>query len=62
LAIRDYAFETLGLTRLICLIEHGNGASQRVAQKIGMVFEKEARDEIGPFQLYAMTQNRNIDL
>ena len=54
LAIRDHAFHTLGLTRLICLIEHGNVASQRVAEKIGMAFEKEGRDEIGPFQLYSM--------
>jgi ribosomal-protein-alanine N-acetyltransferase len=54
LAIRDYAFQTLGLTRLVCLIDHGHVASQRVAEKIGMAFEKEGRDEIGPFQLYSM--------
>jgi ribosomal-protein-alanine N-acetyltransferase len=58
LAIRDYAFQTLGLTRLVCLIDHGNVASERVAEKIGMAFEKEGRDEIGPFQLY--TLNREI--
>jgi RimJ/RimL family protein N-acetyltransferase len=53
-AIRDYAFEQLGLTRLICLIDEHNQASIRVAEKLGMAFEKAGRDELGPFQLYAM--------
>ncbi len=35
-AVRDYAFQTLGLSRLISLIRVGNRASQRVAEKIGM--------------------------
>lgn len=35
-AIRDYAFQTLQLPRLISLIRHNNTASQRVAEKIGM--------------------------
>ncbi len=52
--IRDYAFENLGLTRLICLIDEGNLASIRVAEKTGMAFEKEGRDELGPFHLYAI--------
>lgn len=52
-AILTYGFEQLSLPRLICLIEHGNQASIRVAEKIGMRFEKEGRDEFGPFLLYA---------
>ena len=52
--IRDYAFEQLGLKRLICLIDEQNQASIRVAEKIGMTFEKEGRDELGPFHLYAL--------
>jgi RimJ/RimL family protein N-acetyltransferase len=52
--IRDYAFEQLGLTRLICLIDEDNQASTRVAKKIGMAFEKTGRDELGPFHLYAI--------
>jgi RimJ/RimL family protein N-acetyltransferase len=36
-----YGFEKLNLPRLICLIDPENVASQRVAQKIGMVLEKE---------------------
>ncbi len=53
--IRDYAFETLGLTRLICVIDHDNRASIRVAEKTGMHFEKEGYDDLGPYVLYAMS-------
>lgn len=35
-AVRDYAFNTLGLPALISLIRIGNDASARVAEKIGM--------------------------
>ena len=35
-AVRDFAFHELGLPRLISLIRQGNGASRRVAEKIGM--------------------------
>ncbi len=52
--IRDYAFEQLGLTRLVCLIDEDNRASIRVAKKIGMAFEKEGRDKLGTFHLYAI--------
>lgn len=52
-AILNYGFEQLGLTRLVCLIDEANVASIRVAEKIGMAFEKASRDEIGPFWLYA---------
>lgn len=54
LAIRDYAFGQLGLTRLVCLIDAENRASARVAEKMEMHFEKEAEDESGPFHLYSM--------
>lgn len=52
-AVRDYGYETLGLSRLICLIERDNLASIKVAEKIGMTFEKEGQDDKGPFLLYA---------
>jgi RimJ/RimL family protein N-acetyltransferase len=35
-AVRDHAFGVLGIARLVSLIRHGNRASQRVAEKIGM--------------------------
>jgi ribosomal-protein-alanine N-acetyltransferase len=52
--ILQYAFERLGLTRLICLVEQENQASIKVATHIGMVFEKASRDEIGPFLVYSI--------
>ncbi len=51
--VLDYGFETLQLSRLICLVEEGNLASIRVAQKIGMAFEKTGQDEKGPFLLFS---------
>lgn len=38
--ILKYGFETLNLKRLICLIDPDNIASQKVAQKTGMILEK----------------------
>ncbi|NKB71513.1 MAG: GNAT family N-acetyltransferase [Candidatus Latescibacteria bacterium] len=42
-ASRDYGLVQLGMKRLISLIEPENAASIRVAEKIGMKFEKEIR-------------------
>jgi [ribosomal protein S5]-alanine N-acetyltransferase len=41
LAVRDYAFTTLCLKRLIALIDPSNTTSIRVAEKIGMQYETE---------------------
>jgi ribosomal-protein-alanine N-acetyltransferase len=54
--IVQYGFENLNLSRLICVIDHDNFGSIRVATKIGMSFEKEAKDEYGPFLVYAMNK------
>jgi RimJ/RimL family protein N-acetyltransferase len=56
-AILDYGFTKLDLSRLVCLIDEDNIASTRVAEKIGMHFEKEGRDEIGPFLLYSRNRD-----
>ena len=40
-AVLDYALNNLGITRLIALIDPGNLASIRVAEKIGMILEKD---------------------
>ncbi len=40
LACRDFAFTTLDRDRLICISSPGNSASQGVAKKLGMTFEK----------------------
>jgi len=53
-AIAHYGFEQLHLSRLICLIDRRNQASVKVAQNIGMIFEKEGVDEVGPFLLFSM--------
>ena len=55
-AILTYGFERLGLTRLICLIDENNVPSIRVAEKIGMTFARESRDEFGPFWIYAISR------
>jgi RimJ/RimL family protein N-acetyltransferase len=52
-AVANHGFERLQLPRLICLIDRDNRASIRVAEKIGMTFEKEGEDEKGPFLLYS---------
>jgi RimJ/RimL family protein N-acetyltransferase len=40
-AVRDYAFDILGLPHLISLIRVGNIASKRVAEKVGMALAAE---------------------
>ena len=52
--VLTYGFQALGLTRLICLIDHDNEASKRVAENIGMAFEREGRDQKGPFLMYSI--------
>jgi ribosomal-protein-alanine N-acetyltransferase len=55
-ALVQHGFEYLQLSRLICLIDPENQASIKVATKVGMTFEKEGRDESGPFLLYAISK------
>jgi ribosomal-protein-alanine N-acetyltransferase len=52
-AIVSHAQRTLGLKRLICPITPGNSASVRVAQKVGMSFERELVEEHGLCHIYA---------
>ena len=56
LAVRNYAFETLRLPRLVALVDPANTASIRVAEKIGMHFEKDVMLEgyTYPDHLYAL--------
>lgn len=56
IAVREYAFITLGLPRLVALIEPSNPRSIRVAEKIGMTFEKEVMLETydHPDYLYSL--------
>ena len=57
-AILNYGFENLHLSRLISLIDSENIASRRVAEKMGMAFEREGHDEMGSFLIYSI--NRQI--
>jgi ribosomal-protein-alanine N-acetyltransferase len=54
--IVEYAFAKLKLSRLICLIDEANQASINVATKLGMAFEREGRDALGPFLIYSMSK------
>jgi RimJ/RimL family protein N-acetyltransferase len=45
LAVRDYGFNVLCLQRLIAMIDPGNVASIRVAEKAGMHYEKDVMFE-----------------
>ncbi|HNO31207.1 MAG TPA: GNAT family N-acetyltransferase, partial [Anaerolineales bacterium] len=53
-AILNHGFETLNLSRLICLIDPENIPSQKVAERMGMKFEKESSDEYGTFRVYSI--------
>ena len=58
--IMQYGFEQLNLSRLICMIDPGNVASQRVAERIGMAFEKKVDGYEGenlPFFIYAVDKH-----
>lgn len=57
-AILQYGFEKLKLSRLICIIDPDNIASQAVAKKIGMSYEKEAHDELGTFSIYSISKQQ----
>jgi RimJ/RimL family protein N-acetyltransferase len=55
-AVRDFAFMTLSLNRLIAIIDPSNTGSIRVAEKIGMLQEAEVMLEgyIHPDHVYAI--------
>lgn len=56
-AIVSYAFEQLGLSRIICMMYTGNTGSVRVAEGLGMRREREMLDDgdaKGPYYIYAI--------
>ena len=57
LAVRNWAFQTLCLKRLIALIDPDNTASIRVAKKLGMHYEREVMFEgyTHPDHVYVIT-------
>ena len=58
-AVRDFAFKTLTLKRLIAIIDPDNTASIRVAKKIGMRYEQEVMLEgyTHPDHVYAILRD-----
>jgi ribosomal-protein-alanine N-acetyltransferase len=54
-ACRDYAFDTVGVPRLISLIRPVNLASKRVAEKIGLTVWKETERGGWPHLVFSMT-------
>ncbi len=57
-AVRDYAFGELGLPRLISLIRHGNNASRRVAEKLGMRVRQESRRGGAAYWVFAIERRQ----
>jgi RimJ/RimL family protein N-acetyltransferase len=53
-AVRDYALAELGEERLIALIQEGNDASKRVAEKLGMAYERDVELKFNRVGLYAL--------
>jgi len=54
LALRDWAFEERGLTRIISLIAHTNLASSRVAERIGERYERDVEVRGKNTRLYSV--------
>lgn len=53
-AVRDYALRELGADRLIALIIHGNTASENVARKLGLRYERDVMLGRREAQLFAL--------
>ena len=54
LALRDWAFDEHGLTRLISLIQDGNLRSIHVAEKLGERYERDVEVRGRPTRLYSV--------
>jgi RimJ/RimL family protein N-acetyltransferase len=55
-AVKDYAFEVLGLKRLVAITNPNNAGSIRVLEKIGLTYERLVRlsDDAPEVRLYAL--------
>ena len=59
--ILTYAFDTLTLSRIICLMHPDNVSSQRVAQKVGMTLEGRVDSIAGDnFPTYIYSINKSV--
>jgi RimJ/RimL family protein N-acetyltransferase len=57
-AVRDHAFSDLKLPRVISLIHPDNVASRRVAEKIGMLFERQTVFKGSPTLVFALRREQ----
>jgi RimJ/RimL family protein N-acetyltransferase len=57
-AVRDYAFIELQLPGLISIIRHGNLPSRRVAEKIGMTWQKDFERHGHGYWLFALSHEQ----
>lgn len=57
IAVRDHAFAVLGLPRLVSLIRHGNLASRRVAEKVGLRFTADITHDGTAYWQYACSRD-----
>jgi RimJ/RimL family protein N-acetyltransferase len=56
-AVRDYGFEQLDLPQVVSLIQAGNRASIRVAEKIGMQHERDTVFADTPLRVYVVRRS-----
>ena len=56
IAVRDFAFVTREIPRLICMIREGNEPSRRVAEKVGMHLDATVVRYPRRYWLYAMSR------
>ena len=56
--VRDHAFQQLGLSRVISLIHPANAGSRRVAEKNGMIPEKETTFRGFPTTVFAINRSQ----
>lgn len=58
-AVRDEAFDRLGLESIVAVHHPGNAASGRVMEKLGMTFERDVVARDGwPYRMYRLTRGR----
>ena len=55
-AWRDFAFDVLGLPRIVSMIDETNVASRRVAEKLGLSLERPAMWGEDPMLMYSLTR------
>ena len=58
-AVRDHAFHTLALPRLVSLIRQGNHASRRVAEKVGLHLAETIQRGDHPYWVYTLNREDN---